>query len=109
MPHTDDENLSEINFDSSVNLGRINERDRDHFGKGPKAWIRSDERIREEVSMALFIDHIVDASDIDVVVKDGVVFLAGTVLDRAMKTAAERSVERLAGVKDVMNQLIIAS
>lgn len=105
MPHTDEENLSEINFDSSVNLGRINERHRNHSGKGPRGWTFSDERIKEEVSMALFIDHIVDASDIEVDVEDGIVYLRGTVLDRAMKTAAERSVDRLTGVKDVMNEL----
>lgn len=105
MPHTDEENLSELNFDSSVNLGRINERHRNHFGKGPKGWSFSDDRIKEEVSMALFNDHIVDASDIDVQVEDAIVYLRGTVSNRSMKKAAERSVERIAGVKDVMNEL----
>lgn len=98
-----------LDFESSINLGRINERDRDlienHFGKGPKSWIKSDQRIKEEVNLALFVDHIVDASDIEVSVKDRVVTLKGTVLNRAMKRAAERSVERLAGVADVMNRL----
>lgn len=99
-----------IDFDSSVNLGRINERERDisHFGKGPKGWMRSDERIKEEVNLALYVDHIVDASDMEVEVEKGVVYLRGEVFNRAMKRAAERSVERLTGVVDIVNELKIA-
>lgn len=98
-----------LDFESSVNLGRINERDRDvsHFGKGPKGWRRSDDRIKEEVNLALFVDHVVDASDMEVHVENGVVFLRGNVFNRAMKKAAERSVERLVGVVDVVNELKI--
>lgn len=98
-----------LDFESAVNLGRINERQRDisHIGKGPRGWKPTDERIREEVNLALFIDHVVDASDIEVKVSEGVVTLEGTVPNRAMKKAAERSVERLAGVVDVINRLRI--
>lgn len=77
------------------------------FGKGPKGWKRSDERIKEEVSEALFRDYHVDASDIEVDVKEGVVTLSGTVESRNAKKAAEVCIENLTGVIDVHNRLRI--
>lgn len=76
-----------------------------HFGKGPKNWQRSDERIREEACEALYRSYDVDASDIEVEVKDGCVFLRGTVDTRQTKKLAEDVVENISGVKDVQNQL----
>jgi len=76
-----------------------------HFGKGPKGWKRSDERIKEEVSEALYRAHDIDASDIDVTVKEGTVTLSGTVDSREAKRAAETCVERLSGVEDVTNEI----
>lgn len=78
---------------------------RGHRGKGPKNFMRSDERIREAVCEALSDDDNVDASEIEVTVKGGEVTLSGTVEDRHTKRAAEDCVERIAGVKDVQNQL----
>ena len=46
-----------------------------------------------------------DASGIEVDVSGGVVTLTGTVDDRWAKRLAEDIVERVAGVRDVMNQL----
>jgi hypothetical protein len=74
-------------------------------GKGPKGYVRSDERIREQVNEALSDDDQVDASEIEVTVKDGEVILRGTVPERHMKRLAEDCVERLPGVKDVQNQV----
>jgi hypothetical protein len=76
-----------------------------HRGKGPQGYTRSDERIRENVCEALSDDDHVDASHIEVVVKNGEVILTGTVDDRQQKRLAEDVVERCAGVKDVQNQL----
>ncbi len=80
-----------------------------HRGKGPQGYMRSDERIREQVCEALADDHHVDASSIEVVVKNGDVILTGTVDDRQQKRQAEDVVERCAGVKDVQNQLRVSS
>lgn len=74
-------------------------------GKGPKNWTRSDERIREDVCEALTYHPHVDATEIDVVVKDAEVTLTGTVPDRGSKRLAEDIVEDVRGVKDVHNQL----
>ncbi len=78
-----------------------------HRGKGPVGYTRSDERIRELVCDALTDDHYVDATHIEVTVRNGEVTLAGTVDDRVQKRMAEACVESVGGVKDVHNQLRI--
>lgn len=75
------------------------------FGRGPKNYARSDERIREDVSEALYRDGDVDASEIEVEVKAGEVTLNGTVEDRQMKRQAEECIWEVTGVKDVTNLL----
>ena len=74
-------------------------------GKGPKNWMRSDERIREDVCEALTYHPNVDATDIEVAVKDGEVTLTGTVSDRGTKRLAEDVADDVRGVKDVHNQI----
>ena len=78
-----------------------------HYGKGPKGYKRTDDRIKEDVSEALYSDPNVDASDIDVEVKDGTVILKGSVESRQIKRAAEDCVDHLSGVEDIRNELII--
>jgi osmotically-inducible protein OsmY len=80
-----------------------------HRGKGPSGYTRSDERIRELVCEALTEDHDVDATHIEVAVKDGEVILSGTVEDRRQKRMAEDCIEQVFGVKDVQNQIRIAT
>ena len=79
--------------------------DRSFAGRGPRGWRRSDDRLLEDVSEALTRDPHVDASEIEVQVKDGEVTLSGTVTDRAQKRAAEDCVDRLEGVRDVHNRI----
>jgi osmotically-inducible protein OsmY len=76
-----------------------------HQGKGPKGYQRSDSRIQEEVSDALMADHYIDASDVEVAVKDGIVTLSGKVSERRMKRMAEDCAEGIRGVKDVRNEI----
>jgi BON domain-containing protein len=76
-----------------------------HYGKGPKGYVRSDERIREDVSDRLSDDDEVDASDITVIVKSGEVVLEGTVSDRHSKHRAEDIAESVSGVREVTNHL----
>lgn len=77
------------------------------FGLGPKNYKRSDDRIRDDVCEALTYDHDVDASHIEVSVKDAVVTLSGTVTQRSAKRLAEDLAENVRGVSDVRNELQI--
>jgi hypothetical protein len=74
-------------------------------GKGPKNYTRSDERIREDVCEHLTHHPYVDASDIEVTVRDGEVTLSGTVDARIVKRAAEEVCDHVCGVTDVHNHL----
>ncbi len=79
------------------------------FGKGPKGFKRSDEKIREEVCEALYRDNSVDASEIEVSVKDAEVILSGTVSERRMKRLAEDCADSVSGVSDVRNEIRVQS
>jgi hypothetical protein len=79
-----------------------------HRGQGPSTFVRSDERIRELVCEALTDDDRVDATAVQVMVKNGEVTLTGSVEDRVQKRAAEDCVENVPGVRDVLNQLRIS-
>jgi hypothetical protein len=78
-----------------------------HAGKGPKGYKRSDERIREDASEALFQDPQVDASNIELDVNDGIITLSGTVESRLAKRQAEDCVYHVSGVNDVINNIRI--
>ena len=81
---------------------------------GPHRWrkakeyvIRSDERIRNEVCERLTHHPLIDATMLDVHVKDGDVSLTGDVLDRRMKQMVEDVVDEVHGVKEIHNRLRI--
>jgi osmotically-inducible protein OsmY len=76
-----------------------------HRGKGPKSYRRSDDRIHDEVCERLTRHHLIDASLMDVEVKDGEVTLSGEVLDRRMKHMAEDVVDSVSGVREIHNRL----
>jgi hypothetical protein len=78
---------------------------RRYRGRGPKGYSRSDERIREEISERLMEDPDIDASEIDVQVKDGEITLSGTVDSRQTKRQVEDLCEDALGVKNVQNNL----
>jgi osmotically-inducible protein OsmY len=78
-----------------------------HFGKGPKGFKRSDERIREDVSEAIARQGWIDASDVEVRVQSGEVTLSGTIVHRDHKRMIERMIEDLPGVVDVHNEIRI--
>ena len=84
-------------------------RDRDwmgpHFGRGPRNYQRSDERIREDVCERLSMHGQLDASEVDIQVQNGEVTLQGSVNDRWAKRTAEDLAEGVWGVKEVHNQL----
>lgn len=74
-------------------------------GRGPKGWRRSDERIREDVCERLTMHPDIDASDIDVQVREAEVTLLGVVDDRHAKRLAEEIIENISGVREVTNQI----
>jgi hypothetical protein len=76
-----------------------------HYGKGPKGYRRSSQRIYEDVGEALTLHPDVDASEIEINVDDGIVTLTGTVESRKVKRLAEMIVDNVLGVEDVVNLL----
>ncbi|WP_310539147.1 BON domain-containing protein [Phenylobacterium sp.] len=76
-----------------------------HRGLGPQGYIRSDQRISEDVHDRLTEDDHIDASGITVAVQDGEVTLSGTIYDRRAKHHAEAIIEDIGGVKHVQNNL----
>ena len=76
-------------------------------GCGPRGYRRSDERILEEICDRMTDDPFLDASEIEVDVKQGEVTLAGSVVSRDQKRRAEDIAERIGGVSDVTNRLRI--
>jgi hypothetical protein len=77
----------------------------EHRGRGPKSYKRSDSRIEEDVNDRLTDDPFLDASDIEVSVKDGDVTLSGLVDRREDKRRAEDLAERVSGVGNVQNNV----
>lgn len=82
--------------------------EKNHRGMGPKGWKRSDEAIKEEASELLYLSWDVDASQVEVLVEDGVITLRGKMGDRDQKKEAERLIENLMGVTDVRNEITVA-
>lgn len=80
----------------------------DHSGRGPRGYVRSDERIEEDICEILTRHPEIDATDISVTVRNGAVTLSGTVEDRYTKRLAEDVAELARGVRDVDNQLRLA-
>jgi osmotically-inducible protein OsmY len=75
-----------------------------HRGRGPKGYLRSDERLREAICDRLTDDPRIDASEIEVDVKGQTVTLRGAVDDRRTKYAVEELVEGC-GAREIENQL----
>src|SRR5258707_12411643 len=67
--------------------------------------MRSDDDIKRDVEAELRWDHDIDATDIGVSAKDGVVTLTGFVRSYLQKYDAERDAKRVNGVLAVANHL----
>src|SRR6478735_5882807 len=67
--------------------------------------MRSDSDIKSDVEQELRWDTDIDASDIGVAVKDGIVTLSGFVRSYTHKWQAERDAKRIAGVVGVANDI----
>lgn len=86
------------------NRGPTAWRDRASRRTDPKGYIRSDDRIRENVCEALAHSGL-DVSDVSVAVLDGHVVLEGTVPNRRTKHHVEDCTVECAGVNDVENRI----
>jgi osmotically-inducible protein OsmY len=103
---TRDEMRSWMGDDEADRRRRMDEmRQRSHYGRGPRGFTRSDDRIREDVCERLTYDWSVDASDIEVNVSKGEVTLTGSVESRHSRRRAEDIVEDVPGVRHVQNNL----
>jgi len=78
-------------------------------GLGPKGYVRNDARILEDVCERLADDPRVDAREVVVAAKNGVVTLDGSVPNRRMKHCAEDVAGDSPGVVDVVNRLSVRS
>jgi len=87
---------------------QIGHDDQGHKGKGPKGYKRPDDSIFHDVCDRLSLGPDIDAREIEVSVKDGIVYLKGRVPDRRTKKLAELEIENVSGVTDVQNLLIFS-
>lgn len=69
--------------------------------------MKTDTQLRDDVQAELSWDPAFKASDIGVIVKDGVVTLTGHLSSHAEKYAAERAVQRVHGVKAVAVEMTV--
>lgn len=76
-----------------------------YSGRGPRGYQRGDERIREDICDRLTEDPRIDASDVEVQVNSAEVTLSGSVRTRDEKHFTESVIERIAGVREVNNNL----
>jgi osmotically-inducible protein OsmY len=76
-----------------------------YTGRGPRGYQRSDDRIREDICDRLTRHGRIDATDVQIAVRNGEVTLDGIVDNREAKRLAEDVAESVDGVRDVTNHL----
>ena len=76
-------------------------------GLGPRGYVRSDQRIYEDVCDRLSDNPFIDASEIDVTVRGRTVTLAGSVDNAIAQRQAEEIAREVAGVRHVQSQLTV--
>lgn len=69
--------------------------------------MKSDAQLRSDILAELNWDPAINATDIGVIVKDGVVTLTGHLDSYAHKRAAERAAQRVKGVKALATELAV--
>jgi hypothetical protein len=91
----------------SRNQGGNDWRGGQYAGMGPRGYKRTDERIKEDINERLTWHGGIDASDMQVDVKDGVATLTGSAHSRYEKRMAEDIIDSVPGVQDVNNNLSV--
>lgn len=78
-----------------------------YFGRGPRNYQRSDERISEDIHERLTAHPEIDASDVEIEVKGGEVTVIGSVEDRWTRHRVEDVIDEVLGVREIDNKLRI--
>lgn len=73
--------------------------------RGPRSYVRSDERILEDINDRLIVYADFDVSEIEVKCEQGKVTLSGRVDSRRDRKNAERLAQTVSGVTAVTNEL----
>ena len=66
-----------------------------------------DSKLQDDIAKALIIDPATDYYEIDVEVKDGIVYLSGTVQSWQEKELSEKIAKSVKGVRDINNKISI--
>lgn len=85
-----------------------NDRKVNFRGVGPRGWELSDDKLKERVSEVLLHSHEVDPSELEVSVKEKVVYLEGQIKSKGMRRVAEDLILSIPGVEDVFTNLKIS-
>lgn len=80
-----------------------------YTGQAARRGKRTDELIREDIYDALDSRADIDAPDISLHVRDGVVIIEGEVSDAMVRHRVEQCVDSVDGVKDINNRLHLAA
>ena len=80
---------------------------REYEGRPPRAYRRPDDRILDDVYQRVAMSGM-DADEIEIEVRDGVVTLSGRVARRRDKRLVEEVAEQVFGVRDVQNNVRLA-
>ncbi|MGQ0503649.1 MAG: BON domain-containing protein [Panacagrimonas sp.] len=105
-PRRHREPISLSTFGSDV-FGGISDRQR-RDRVGPRGYVRSDERICDDICERLHHSYHLEVQDVSVQVSKGIVTLDGTVPERAMKHCIEDIAERCLGVRDIDNRIRVS-
>lgn len=81
----------------------------DYRGLGPRGYSRTDEIIRANICEHFCEDPDLDASDIEVSIRDGAVCLAGSVRNAWSRRHAEEVAASISGVGTIQNDLRVDS
>jgi hypothetical protein len=105
---TSDEVASWFGDEEAARRRRMDAWNGGHRGRGPSGYVRSDERIKEDISDRLTDYDYIDATNISVEVSGGEVTLSGTVDSRYEKRLAEDLAEDVSGVRNVENRVRVS-
>ncbi len=108
LDRASDEVSSWFGDEEAARRREMDQRRGGHYGRGPRGYKRADDRIAEDVNDRLTDDWRLDATDIDVTVKDGEVTLSGAVQGREDKRRAEDLAGSVSGVVDVQNNIRVS-
>jgi osmotically-inducible protein OsmY len=108
LTRTRDEIASWFGNTGAMRRRQWDEASGDHTGQGPVSVVDADARIVETLNHGLTVDRELDATNIRVAAEDGVVTLDGTVPTAASAQRAEGLASAVSGVKQVVNNLLVA-